>query len=650
MCKRYAFIKEESMKELFEGVESRIRGGSNLVLIAGASASGKSYMAESLKKYLERSGLRVAQFSSDMYYKGISRIITEKTFLHNVEFMSYINSCSEIANGIRDIICEYEFPEKFCDENFDRINSYLKSVMPEFVADRFSEKLRGEFERINFDEPFCIDFDKLSHDINTISSGGTIYVPKYSFRTGESELDMNNAVSRSRYDVVIVEGLYTLRDELLNNIRLDNIVSIGINCDAKTLLSRRLNRDINSDRCSFTPEQVIMSFLSQVMPAFYAYIYPTLPRADIIYNTTLTNNEINSSEKSIQIKYVTGADFASRLKASGARLISKVNQRDYFLEDRSATGSGITLRIREENGLATKLSIKVKTTRLERAIQEYNLKDIMSRENRDISKLLEHFKASGYETLQVVNKTRRVYNLGNNIIKVDDVKNLGTYVEIDEGSLSRVADIRKVLSLGEPTATSYYDLYIGNLSNLSHTECEKKFVVKGLDREVISRIFREYDINQYYLDTNQPKVVEKIDKTLNSQFNLSDISEARVRVIDGKEAYLTLKSSGNKTRREIEKEIPITLAHELISTAKSVVSKGRYEISERDGMKVEVDFYNNSPLCIMEIEYDENNHTDVEVIEFASNIFGDNVSIVDVTDDRTYKNVNLATELNVDAN
>lgn len=638
------------MKELFENVESRVGSGANMVLIAGASASGKSYMAESLKKYLEDRGYRVAQFSSDMYYKGIARIITEKTFLRNVEFVSYLDKCGEIARSVKDIICDYEFPEKFCDENYNKISQYLHTVLPEFVADNFAVILKAEFDRINFDEPFCIDFERLAGDINSINRGGTIFVPKYSFRTGESEIDRSNLVSKSKYDVVIVEGLYTLRDELLDNISLDNIVSIGINCDAKTLLSRRLNRDINSDRCTFTPEQVIMSFLSQVMPAFYAYIYPTLPRADIIYHTTLTNKEINSSEKSIQIKYATGEDFACRLKSSGARLVSKVNQRDYFLEDRSKSGTGISLRIREENGLATKLSIKIKTTKLERAIQEYNLKDIMSKENRDIARLLAHFKASGYETLQVVNKTRRVYNLNNNIIKVDDVKNLGTFVEIDENSISKVAEIRNILSLKDPIATSYYDLYINNIGNLLHTECERKFKVIGIDRSLISRIFKENSINQYYLDTNQSKVVEKIDKTLNSQFNLSEIGEARVRVIDGVEAYLTLKSSGDKTRQEIEKEIPITLAKDLIVSAKSVVSKGRYQISEKDGMKVELDFYNNSPLCIMEIEYDEELHDDIEVTEFAHGIFGNNVSIQDVTEDRAYKNVNLATELNADAN
>lgn len=640
------------MRELFSKIEYSVIGGKDMILIAGASASGKSYMAEKLKTYLETKGLRVAQFSSDMYYKGISRIITEKTFLHNVEFMPYINLCNEISSGVRKIIQDSAFPEKFNDSNFSDINNYLSKVLPVFVSERFSARLKDEFDRINFDEPFCIDFEELSNDITKFQIGESINVPTYSFKTGEryKTYDYSDAIDNKRYDVLIIEGLYTLRNELLDKINLNNVLKVGIDCDAKTLLSRRLNRDINSDRCTFTPEQVIMSFLSQVMPAFYTYIYPTLSNADITYKTTLTNNEINSIEKSFQIKYGVNDDFVSRLKASGARLISKVNQRDYFLEDRSRYNTGINVRIREENGLATKLSIKVKASKLERAIQEYNLKAIMSKDNRSISSLLEHFKASGYDILQVVNKTRIVYNIDNNIIKVDDVKNLGTYIEIDESCLSKISYIKELLNLKDPIVMSYYDLYINNIPQLSHNECEKKFMVTGIDRGTVNRIFKEYSINQYYLDTNQAKVVEKIDKTFNSQFNLSNVSEARVRIIDNKEAYLTLKSSGKKVRQEIEKEIPMVLAKELIVSAKSYVSKGRYELSERDGMKVELDFYNNLPLCIMEIEYDEDNHTDTEVIDFAHSIFGEQVVIEDVTEYDEYKNINLAVECSVDAN
>lgn len=632
------------MNELFNEIHSKISKQKNIVLIAGASASGKSYMAEHLKNYLQGEGLRVAQFSSDMYYKGIARIITEKTFLHNVEFISYLSKCPEISSAVKSVICNYDFPNKFCDENYVKINNYLKSVMPTFVADKFAVKLKQEFERINFDEPFCIDFVKLYGDINTLNNGGTIYIPKYSFKTGESELDYNNKVSNNLFDVIIIEGIYALRDELLNNIDMGKTVSVAINCDPKTLLTRRFNRDINSGRCSSTPEQVIVSFLTQTMPAFYAYIYPTLSRADITYNTTLSNNEIQSSEKSIQIKYFANNNVNKSLKQLGAKLVSTVNQKDYYLEDKTDTGKCISLRIREENGYATKLSIKVKTTKLERAIQEYNLVDIMSKENRKIEGLLNIFKQSGYETLQVVNKTRKEYLVNGSKVKVDNVKDVGVFVEIDVEDLKKVTEIKNLLSLNNATTKSYFDLYLENITNLSHVECEKKFVVKGINREVISGIFKEYSINQYYLNLNDSKVVQKIDKTLNSAFNLSGISEARVRVINNADCYLTLKSNGGKVREEIEKEIPITLAKELISSATSYVSKGRYQISERNGMKVELDFYNNSSLNIMEIEYDDNEHSDQEVVDFASNLFGDSVTVTDVTDNKEFKNVNLATE------
>ena len=110
------------MNELFNNVKSKISNQKNVILIAGASASGKSYMAEKLKTYLENNGLKVAQFSSDMYYKGISRIITEKTFMHNVEFVGYIDKCADICVAIKSIICNYDFADKFCSENFNKIN------------------------------------------------------------------------------------------------------------------------------------------------------------------------------------------------------------------------------------------------------------------------------------------------------------------------------------------------------------------------------------------------------------------------------------------------------------------------------------------------------------------------------------------------
>ncbi len=73
------------MKELFSKIENELND-KKIILIAGASSSGKTFMAEKLKDYLSQKGKRVLQFSCDMYYKGISRIITEKLFYIMLNF------------------------------------------------------------------------------------------------------------------------------------------------------------------------------------------------------------------------------------------------------------------------------------------------------------------------------------------------------------------------------------------------------------------------------------------------------------------------------------------------------------------------------------------------------------------------------------
>ena len=72
-----------------------------VVLIAGASASGKSYSAKKLCEYLEKQGLRACYFSADNYYKGISRIITEKAFLNNQQLQTINNQKEKIIMHIK---------------------------------------------------------------------------------------------------------------------------------------------------------------------------------------------------------------------------------------------------------------------------------------------------------------------------------------------------------------------------------------------------------------------------------------------------------------------------------------------------------------------------------------------------------------------
>lgn len=640
------------MENLFKQIENNvIYGKNNIILIAGASSSGKSYMASKLQDYLESKGVRVAQFSSDMYYKGISRIITEKTFLHNIEFLSYSNKCDEIGSAVRKIIQDSPFPEKFCEDNFIAISNYLKSVMPEFVADKFADKLKGEFERINFDEPFCIDFEELSKDITKFQIGERICVPIYSFRTGESYKNYDELICKDNYDVVIVEGLYTLRNELLTKINLNNVLKVGIDCDTKTLISRRFNRDINSNRCTFTPEQTIMSFISQVMPAYYNYIYETLSRADIVYNTTISSKEINESEHNSQYKFKAPSNVDKLLLKRDATKLSEVEQKDYFLESRDGfNNKNITLRLRCENGLATKLSIKVNKSLVVRAVQEYDLVKLLSEENRSPEKLLTLFNKSGYDTVHVLSKTRQTFKYFEHILKVDKVKDLGTFVEMDDKTTHWLFTDMKYatyynnfgLKLGKTEYCSYYELYLSNIKNLKHIECEMKYLVKNLSEDDVSKLYDANEIQQFYLNLKNNFVLNSIRKTFNEAFNLEDFKEARIRIINDEEAYLTLKGNGTKIRQEYEKEVPITFAKELTKYATSVVEKNRFLLFESDSKKVELDFYKNKDLCILEIEYDENVNDESDINEFANNIFGDRIELTNVTEDLSYKNQNLA--------
>ena len=123
---------------------------------------------------------------------------------------------------------------------------------------------------------------------------------------------------------------------------------------------------------------------------------------------------------------------------------------------------------------------------------------------------------------------------------------------------------------------------------------------------------------------------------------MEDFKEARIRIINDEEAYLTLKGNGTKIRQEYEKEVPITFAKELTKYATSVVEKNRFLLFESDSKKVELDFYKNKDLCILEIEYDENVNDESDINEFANNIFGDRIELTNVTEDLSYKNQNLA--------
>ena len=115
-------------------------------------------------------------------------------------------------------------------------------------------------------------------------------------------------------------------------------------------------------------------------------------------------------------------------------------------------------------------------------------------------------------------------------------------------------------------------------------EIERRFLVENEDWK--SQVIRSEEFSQAYLNSSV------------------DEWTTRVRIIDNKKSYLTLKSSLNGlTNYEFEYSIPIKDAVELIRLSKYKITKTRYQlkIKEKDWI---VDLFDgsNSPLKIAEIE------------------------------------------------
>jgi len=115
-------------------------------------------------------------------------------------------------------------------------------------------------------------------------------------------------------------------------------------------------------------------------------------------------------------------------------------------------------------------------------------------------------------------------------------------------------------------------------------EIERRFLIANEDWK--SQIILREDFNQGYLN--------------------SDVDEwaTRVRVIDNKKGYITLKSSLNGLKNyEFEYSIPIKDAIELIKFSKYKITKTRYKIKiNKKDWVVDVFDGSNSSLKIAEIE------------------------------------------------
>lgn len=313
------------------------------VLIAGASSSGKSYISDELKCFLEGRGYRCCILSTDSYNKGISGIIADK--VNDKYFNSELPNMPKIRQKIKDVIITADFENKFSPENLDKIKQQLEGLLPSEKSEEFVSLLPEEYKIINFDEDSVYDLKSVLSDILSLLNGEKIIKKEYSKIISEQCGD-GSYIDGNDYNVIIVDGLYAISDDIVHNLSAVQTISNFVESDHKTLFLRRILRDekITSANSLFT----VPLYFGAVMDGYKNTVLPSKKNADIVLNNSITFDELRhgelfSNKLKLKIEDRAFVDFLLNM----AQSVSYVYQRDlYFSADSENDEHSNLLRVR----------------------------------------------------------------------------------------------------------------------------------------------------------------------------------------------------------------------------------------------------------------------------------------------------------------
>ena len=184
------------------------------------------------------------------------------------------------------------------------------------------------------------------------------------------------------------------------------------------------------------------------------------------------------------------------------------------------------------------------------------------------------------------------------------------------------------------------------------TETELKFKLKHKpSAQLLEAATKKYHIEQYYLDIFNPDVKHMVSKLVLERMNVNDPSYKEIRIRrKNDDYYLTLKSDGHITRKEIEVQITRPIFETLLTMPQiGSIVKERYLIKHEDIF--ELDVYPHG-LTVVEIEFKECQEQAAMIEILTSSLKSllekydpNNLEIENVTSDASYKNRNLAIQL-----
>lgn len=282
-----------------------------IILIGGASSSGKSYTSKLLKNFLQEKGYKPIVLSTDNYNKGIAEnifdIVNKKYYGNNLK------NKKQVVKEIKKIIITSDFELKFCKNNLKQIKNKCKNML-DINLENFAKHLQYEFEHINFDSKSIYNLTEVADDISRLVNNQQITEKKYSKMISE-RIEQDNISDGKNFDIVLVEGIYALTKNITKHFEGGNIIKNFVDCNDKNLFLRRMIRDSSITNC---PKGFILkNYLDYVAPEYYGNVLKTKINADIVLNNNMTFEELRKGKIDIQNKYqISLKEFNQLLKQS----------------------------------------------------------------------------------------------------------------------------------------------------------------------------------------------------------------------------------------------------------------------------------------------------------------------------------------------
>lgn len=390
-----------------------------VVLIGGASSSGKSYTSKALKNFLIEKGYNPIVLSTDNYNKGVAENIFD--IVNKKYYGGKLENKVQVVKEIKKIIIKSDFEYKFSDNNLKKIKDKCKNLL-DINLNNFAKQLKYEFEHINFDNKNIYNLAEVASDITKLVNNQKITEKKYSKMISE-RLNQKNIIDGKNFDVILVEGIYALTNNITKHFDGENVIKNFVDCNDKNLFLRRMIRDSSITNC---PKGFILkNYLDYVAPEYYSNVLKTKTDADIVLNNNMTFEELREGEIDVQNKYqITLKEFNQLLK--NCTIIKKMFVIDTYFGSQNDEN---VLRLREtklENkeykmeSLVYKGKAKLRKDKslirpnFELANQK-ELCETFESKNQLVKKLSEA-KIVAYKT---VKKLRYILNYKNTKIKVD---------------------------------------------------------------------------------------------------------------------------------------------------------------------------------------------------------------------------------------